>query len=190
MTAPYSDHLCVAGGDVFGHPTTSPTVSQPPSIAPTATPTVMPLPTPTTVPLPVPMMIPLPVPTAMPRPVPTGGPVPVTSAVPLPAPTSVSLTGRPTPHASSRRDHRVLGSHLSALVARTRRRLRRRRLARARGQRRRLCVFEVTARRAVARGLGSRRRLLGVGWLEAGRRRTRGRCAIVARSARLSVRLL
>ena len=66
----------------------------------------------------------------------------------------------------------------------------RRRLARARRQRRRLCVFKVTTRRAVARGLGSRRRLLGVGWLEAGRRRTRARDAIVARSARFSARLL
>ena len=48
-----------------------------------------------------------------------------------------------------------------------------------------LCV-EVTARHAVARGLGSRRRLHGVGWLEAGRRRTRARGAIIARSARFS----
>ena len=44
--------------------------------------------------------------------------------------------------------------------------------------------------RAVARALGSRRRLLGVGWLETGRRRTRARDAIIARSARLSARLL
>ena len=73
---------------------------------------------------------------------------------------------------------------------RARRRLRRRRLARARRQRRRLCVFEVTARRAVARELGSRRQLLGVGWLEAGRRRTRARDAIISRSARFSTRLL
>ena len=49
---------------------------------------------------------------------------------------------------------------------------------------------EVTARRAVARGLGSRRRLLGVGRLEAGRRRTRARGAIIARSARFSARSL
>ena len=56
--------------------------------------------------------------------------------------------------------------------------------------RRRLCIFEVTARRAVARGLGSRRRLLGVGWLEAGRRRTRARDAIIAYSARISERSL
>jgi hypothetical protein len=51
-------------------------------------------------------------------------------------------------------------------------------------------VFEVTARRAVARGLGSRRRLLGVGWLEAGRRRTRARGAIIARLSRFSARSL
>ena len=50
--------------------------------------------------------------------------------------------------------------------------------------------FEVTARRAVARGLGSRRRRLGVGWLEAGRGRTRARGAIIARPARLSARFL
>ena len=42
----------------------------------------------------------------------------------------------------------------------------------------------------MARGLGSRRRLLGVGWLEAGRRRTRVRGAIIARSARFLARLL
>jgi len=50
--------------------------------------------------------------------------------------------------------------------------------------------FEVTARRAVARGLWSRRRRLGVGWLEAGRGRTRARGAIIARPARLSARFL
>ena len=32
--------------------------------------------------------------------------------------------------------------------------------------------FKVTAGRAVARGLGSRQRLLGVGWVDAGRGRT------------------
>ena len=42
----------------------------------------------------------------------------------------------------------------------------------------------------MARGLGSRRRLRGVGWLEAGRRRTRARGAIIARSARLAARSL
>ena len=51
-------------------------------------------------------------------------------------------------------------------------------------------MFEVTAGRAVARELGSRRRLLGVGWLDAGRRRTRARGAIIARSARVSARFL
>jgi len=51
-------------------------------------------------------------------------------------------------------------------------------------------LFEVTARRAVARGLNSRRRLLGVGWLEAGRCRTRARDAIIARSARFSTHSL
>ena len=46
----------------------------------------------------------------------------------------------------------------------------------------------MTAMRAVARGLGSRRRRLGVGWLEAGRGRTRARGAIIARSARFLAR--
>jgi len=46
----------------------------------------------------------------------------------------------------------------------------------------------MTAGRALARGLESRsrRRLLGVGWLQADRRRTRARGAIIARSARFS----
>ena len=39
-------------------------------------------------------------------------------------------------------------------------------------------------------GLGSLRRLLGVGWLNAGRRRTRARDAIIAHSARFSAHLL
>ena len=56
--------------------------------------------------------------------------------------------------------------------------------------RRYLCAFEVTAGRAVARVLGSQRRLLGVGWLDAGRRRTRARGAIIAYSARFSARFL
>ena len=51
-------------------------------------------------------------------------------------------------------------------------------------------MFEMVAGRAVARGLGSRRWLLGVGWLEAGRRHTRARGAVIARSARFATRLL
>ena len=42
----------------------------------------------------------------------------------------------------------------------------------------------------MARGLGSRLRRLGVGWLEAGRRRTRARDASIAYSARISARSL
>ena len=100
------------------------------------------------------------------------------------------VRGRPTPRVSSRRDPCALGLLLSALAVNARRRSRRRRLARARRRRRCPCAIEVTAGRAAARGLKSRRRLLGVGWLEAGRRRTRARGAFIARSTRFSARSL
>ena len=58
LGAPFSDHLCVAGGDVFDHPSASPTASQPPTVVPTPTP-MLPAPTP----IPAPSGVPLPMPT-------------------------------------------------------------------------------------------------------------------------------
>ncbi len=41
LTAPYADHMCVAGGHVFAHPTSSPT-TPPPTAPPSTRPTVVP----------------------------------------------------------------------------------------------------------------------------------------------------
>ena len=59
LSAPYSDHFCVAGGDLFDHPTPSPSIS--------ALPSALPSPVPTTA-------APTETPTENPTPMPTGAP--------------------------------------------------------------------------------------------------------------------
>ena len=95
LGAPYSDHLCVAGGDVFDHPFASPAVTQPPTIAPIATPTAPP----TASLISAPTIVPIPRPTVVLSPVPT---IHAPSSAPMPSPTrtpvlsaSVGLTGVP-----------------------------------------------------------------------------------------------
>jgi hypothetical protein len=95
LSAPYSDHLCVAGGDVFDHPTTSPTVSTPPSAVPTSTPTLAPTQAPTLTPTEAKPLLPVDIgwPTSVPTPAPTVYPTPIPSSTPT---TSASPTSTPS----------------------------------------------------------------------------------------------
>ena len=99
LSAPFSAHFCVASGDVFDHPTTSPTISDPPALAPTAQPSR----TPTHVPVPLPTISPSSFPTfppsSVPSSFPTGIPTPVLSLFPAPDPSTsptMSPVGTPT----------------------------------------------------------------------------------------------
>ena len=91
LNAPYDDHFCVAGGDVFEHPTGLPTplpsISPVPSTSPlpTAAPTPLPTPLPTSLPSAVPSALPTPAPTPVPSI--TTPPSPVPSPLPSPVPT-------------------------------------------------------------------------------------------------------
>ena len=102
LAAPYSDYLCVAGGDVFDHPSAAPTASHPPSIAPSPAPTAAPTSTPTSAPTSSPTSAPTSAPTSSPTstpvpiPAPTRIPIPAPTPVPLPAPTPTP-TATPTP---------------------------------------------------------------------------------------------
>ena len=96
LDAPYSDHLCVEHGDVFDHPTASPSISLPPSPAPSPTPTSAPTPGPSSLPTATPTSLP----TRSPTPPPTAAPSSLPSPAPSPAPSpfpSDTPTALPTP---------------------------------------------------------------------------------------------
>ena len=86
LTAPYADHFCVAAGDVFDHPTASPTISVSPTALPVPEPTISAAPTaftsaptisvnPSPAPTAAPTKLPSPAPTPSPTPSPTRTPV-------------------------------------------------------------------------------------------------------------------
>ena len=83
FSAPYADHMCVSGGDVFDHPTASPS-----TLPPTQAPTEAPTPAPSAIPMPSPITLPTTLPTAFPMLLPT--PLLKPSSIPAPAPTPVS----------------------------------------------------------------------------------------------------
>ena len=97
LTAPYAGHFCVAAGDVFDHPTFSPTVSAFPTLAPTPAPTSLPSPLPSMSPTSIPLSAPSRVPTSMPTVSPTRSPSAAPSRVPTSMPTA-SPTSHPTMH--------------------------------------------------------------------------------------------
>ena len=53
LQAPYSDHFCTSAGDIFEHPTFTPTVSLVPTPLPSYAPSALPTPSPTAVPTPL-----------------------------------------------------------------------------------------------------------------------------------------
>ena len=71
LGAPFHDHFCVGAGDVFDHPTASPTISLPPTSVPTGSPTPFPSYAPSQSPYPAPTPFPAPAPTQMPTQMPT-----------------------------------------------------------------------------------------------------------------------
>ena len=92
FSAPYADHMCVSGGDVFDHPTASPTAL--PTALPSAFPTAQPTPAPTAAPVPSPTVRPTTIPTALPTTPPTALP----TFVPVPQPTVTHAPTTSTPY--------------------------------------------------------------------------------------------
>jgi outer membrane biosynthesis protein TonB len=92
LAAPYADHFCVAAGDVFDHPTVSPTISVPPTALPVPEPTISAAPTVFTS-APTVTVKPSPVPTTAPTtPAPTPSPTPSPTRTPVVA-VSVGISG-------------------------------------------------------------------------------------------------
>ena len=106
LDAPYSDHLCVAQGDVFDYPTAAPTAlptplpTPPPTGQPTVLPTALPTPLPTLLPTALPTVLPTVLPTALPTSLPTALPTALPTTLPTSLPSSLptaSPTAPPTP---------------------------------------------------------------------------------------------
>ena len=90
LQAPYSDHFCTSAGDIFEHPTFTPTVSLVPTPLPSYAPSALPTPSPTAVPTPLPS----PAPSALPTPSPTAPPQPFPTYSPTPGPSPSPTTMR------------------------------------------------------------------------------------------------